>query len=319
MSRLDFGGRVAIVTGAGRGIGRAHAIMLASRGARVVVNDLLPVSGNENPAREVAAEIRATGGIAVPNHDSVVGGAGALVRQAVEEFGGIDILVNNAGVLSGTAFADTPAEDWHDVFDVHFRGTVEVCRAAWPWLRRSGSARIVNTASSGMLGNAGLTSYGAAKAAIFGFTRSLAVEGQADGILANTILPSARTRITAEIDDPGVQATLQRFFQPDHVAALVAWLVHQDTHVTNEVFQVSGGRAGRLAMAMMPTVRVEDSTPEAWVQHCARLLADGPLSALVSTAQMFAHELADADPSVHHAMDAATGGLAIRPVTGREG
>ena len=315
---LDFGGRVAIVTGAGRGLGRAHALLLASRGARVVVNDLPSHVPGEDPARSVVDEILAAGGVAVANHDSVVGGAAAIVAQAADAFGGVDVLINNAGVLSGTAFAETPAEDWHAVFDVHFRGTVEVCRAAWPWLRRSGSGRIVNTASSGMLGNGGLSSYGAAKAAIWGFTRSIAIEGEPLGIFANTILPSARTRITAEIDDPGVQETLRKYFDPEHVSALVAWLVHQDTRVTNEVFQVSGGRAGRLTMAAMPTLRIASSTPEEWQREATRLLADGPLSALTSTAQMFAGELADADPEVRHAMDASSGGLAIRPVTGRD-
>jgi NAD(P)-dependent dehydrogenase (short-subunit alcohol dehydrogenase family) len=300
MPLMDLQKRVAIVTGAGRGMGRSHALMLASRGARVIVNDIRSAGSAEDPAGDVVREIAGGGGTAIADNHSVV-----------------DIIVNNAGILSGTAFADTPAQDWQAVFDVHFRGTVDVTRAAWPHLRRSGNSRIINTASSGMLGNAGLSSYGAAKAAIFGLTRSIAMEGKPFGIYANCIFPSAWTRMTMEINDPAVSATLRRYFQPEHVSALVVWLSHQDTKISNEAFQVSGGRAGRLTMAMMPTVRVADSTPEQWVRHQAELLADGPLNVLSSTAQMFANELADADPAIRDAMKSSGGGLDINPVTGQ--
>jgi NAD(P)-dependent dehydrogenase (short-subunit alcohol dehydrogenase family) len=317
MPLMDLQKRVAIVTGAGRGMGRSHALMLASRGARVIVNDIRSAGSAEDPAGEVVREITGGGGTAIADNHSVVGGASELVRHAIDVYGQLDIVVNNAGILSGTAFADTPAQDWQAVFDVHFRGTVDVTRAAWPHLRRSGNSRIINTASSGMLGNAGLSSYGAAKAAIFGLTRSIAMEGKPFGIYANCIFPSAWTRMTMEINDPAVSATLRRYFQPEHVSALVVWLSHQDTKISNEAFQVSGGRAGRLTMAMMPTVRVADSTPEQWLRHQAQLLADGPLNALSSTAQMFANELADADPAIRDAMKSAGGGLDINPVTGQ--
>ncbi len=318
MGLLDFARRVAIVTGGGRGMGRSHALMLASRGARIVVNDILSPTG-ENPAEDVAAEIRAAGGEAVPVNDSVVGGCDAIVQAAIDAFGQLDIIVSNAGVMSSETLADAAAENWHTVFDIHFRGTVEVCRAAWPHLVKSGSGRIVTTSSSGMLGNAGLTSYGSAKGGIFSFTRSLAIEGQDHGINANVILPSAKTRITDTIDDPAIAATLARHFQSDHVSALVTWLVHQDTAVTNEAFQVSGGRAGRVVMAAMPTVRVAESTPEIWAEKQGELMADGPLKPLLTTAAMFGDELADADPAIRHAMSGETGGLALKPTTGREG
>jgi NAD(P)-dependent dehydrogenase (short-subunit alcohol dehydrogenase family) len=317
MPMMNLQKRVALVTGAGRGMGRSHALMLASRGARVIVNDIKLAGVAESPADEVVRDIVSRGGTAVSDHHSVVGGASELVRHAIDAFGQLDIVINNAGVLSGTAFAETPAQDWQSVFDVHFRGTVDVIRAAWPHLVRSGNSRIVNTASSGMLGNAGLSSYGAAKAAIFGLTRSIAMEGKPFGIYANCIFPSAWTRMTMEINDPAVSATLQRYFQPEHVSALVVWLCHQDTKVSNEAFQVSGGRAGRLTMAMMPTVRIADSMPEHWAQHQAELLADGPLAALSSTAQMFASELADVDPAIRQAMKSSGGGLDINPVTGK--
>lgn len=317
MPLMNLQNRVAIVTGAGRGMGRSHAMMLASRGARVIVNDIRPAGAAEGPADEVVREIVSRSGFAIADHHSVLGGASELVRHAIDAYGQLDIVVNNAGVLSGTAFADTPQQDWQAVFDVHFRGTVDVTRAAWPHLVRSGNSRIINTASSGMLGNAGLSSYGAAKGAIFALTRSIAMEGKPLGIYANCIFPSAWTRMTLEINDPAVRATLQRYFQPEHVSAFVVWLCHQDTKVSNEAFQVSGGRAGRLTMAMMPTVRVADSTPEQWVQHQAELLADAPLTALSSTAQMFANELVDADPAIRQTMKSSGGGLDINQVTGK--
>ena len=316
---LDFSGRVAIVTGAGRGMGRSHAIMLASRGARVVVNDLPGSDGEESAAEQVVREISAAGGSAVVDHHSVVGGGEDVVRTAIDTFAQLDIVVCNAGVISSTTFAEADPSDWAAVFDIHFEGTVGVCKAAWAHLVRSGTGRIITTASSGMLGNAGLSSYGAAKGATFALTRSLAIEGQDAGITANCILPSAWTRITGTIDDPAISATLQNYFQPEHVSALVTWLAHQDTTVTNEAFQVSGGRAGRLVMAAYPTVRVSDSTPENWLANSAALLADGPLSPLRSTAEMFGNELADADPAIRHAMDGASGGLGLKPTTGREG
>lgn len=312
MSLLDFGGRVAVVTGAGRGMGRSHAKMLASRGARVVVNDLPPAPGEGSAAESVVREIVEKGGTAVANHDNVVHGGDAIVKRAIDAFGRLDIVVCNAGVMYGAAFADAVAQEWQDVFDIHFGGTVAVLRAAWPFLVRSGTGRIITIASSGMLGNAGITSYGAAKAGIFGLTRSLACEGLASGITANTIFPTARTRMADTIDDPAILRTLEKYFQPEHVSSVIVWLTHQDTHVTNQSFQVSGGRAGRLTMAAFPTVRVKESTPEVWAQNKDALMADGPLTPYTSTAEMFGSELADADPEIRHTM-AAHGGLALKP------
>lgn len=319
MSNLDFKGRVAIVTGAGRGMGRSHAMMLASRGARVVVNDLPGSNGARSPADDVVDEIKAAGGIAIASLASVVDQAPQVVQDALDAFGQLDILINNAGVMSSETLAEATAENWHKVFDIHYRGTVEMCRHAWPYLVNSGSGRIVSTSSSGMLGNAGLTSYGSAKGATFSLMRSLAIEGQNDGITCHTILPSAKTRITDTIDDPAIAATLARYFQPDHVSALVTWLVHQDTLINNEAWQVSGGRAGRMVMAAYPTVRVAESTPESWAAHKDDLMADGELVAMPTTAAMFGDELADADPAIRHAMDGGSGGLALKPTTGNEG
>lgn len=318
MSNLDFAGRVAIITGAGRGMGRSHARMLASRGARVVVNDLNLPNG-ENPALDVVAEIQVAGGVAVGDYNDVVGSGGKIIETALDAFGQIDILICNAGVLASETLAEADPDDWYDAFDVHFRGTVDICKSAWPHLIASGTGRIVTTSSSGMLGNAGLTSYGSAKGGIFSFTRSLAMEGRDLGIKANTILPSAKTRITDAIRDPAITETLKQHFQPEHVSALVTWLVHQDTQVTCEAFQVSGGRAGRVMMAAMPTVRAPESTPEIWARMASKLMEDGPLVPLRTTAEMFAQELADANPQIRHAMNDETGGLTMARKSGREG
>jgi NAD(P)-dependent dehydrogenase (short-subunit alcohol dehydrogenase family) len=304
MALMDFKGRVAIVTGAGRGMGRSHAMMLASRGAHVVVNDL---AGDADPAADVVMEIEASGGTAIASHRSVVDEAGALIDDAIKAFGRLDILVCNAGVMSSERLDEATPVDWQHVFDVHFRGTVETCRAAWPHLAKSGSGRIVTTASSGMLGNEGLTSYGGAKAAIYGFSRSLAFEGERYGINVNVIMPTAWTRMSTTIGDPTITEIIETYFQPHHVSALVTWLAHQDTIVNNEVFQVSGGRAGRIMMAALPTVRVSDSTPEMWAQEQAGLFASGTVTAMKTTADLFGSELAAADPAIRESLGGDAG------------
>nr|MEC6698389.1 SDR family NAD(P)-dependent oxidoreductase [Sphingobium sp. SJ10-10] len=295
---MDFAGRVAIVTGSGRGLGRSHALMLAERGARVVVNDLAPEEGAESAAAEVVGYIRDRGGIAIADHHSVIENAEALVATAIDSFGQLDIIINNAGVVSSVNFAEADRTDWNRVFDVHFGGTVSVCRAAWPYLARSGAGRIINTSSSGMLGNEGFSAYGSAKAAIFGLTRCLAMEGERVGITANAILPSAWTRMADIVKDPVILAAVQTYFQPEHVSALVAWLAHQNTLVTNEAFQVSGGRAARLTMAVHPTVKVEESTPEAWAGQSQALFAGADVRPVTSTAELFMRELVAADPDI---------------------
>lgn len=310
MTLLDFDGRVALVTGAGRGMGRSHAKMLATRGARVVVNDLPPAAGAQSAAEAVVREIIADGGSAIANHDNVVGGGDAIIKSTIDAFGRLDIAVCNAGVMHSTVFVETPAEEWHRVFDIHFRGTVEVLRAAWPFLAKSGTGRIITTASSGMLGNAGITAYGSAKAAIFGLTRSLAWEGIGVGITANCIFPAARTRMTDSIADPTIVATLDRYFQPEHVSAVVVWLTHQDTKINNEAFRVSGGSAGRVTMAVLPSVRVAESTPEMWAASQGALMANGPLTPVTSTAEMFGMDLADTNPEKFG--NTGGGGLAFK-------
>jgi NAD(P)-dependent dehydrogenase (short-subunit alcohol dehydrogenase family) len=315
---LSFEGKVAVVTGGGRGLGRAHARLLAARGCQVVVNDPGPNSAGapsrEDPAGEVVREIEAAGGRAVADRHSVVGEAEAVVRAAIEAFGRLDIVVNSAGTLNGGLLADLSPEAWWAVADVHYRGTVDVTRAAWPHLAKSGAGRVVNTASTGMFGNPRATNYGSAKAAIFGFTRAAALEGAPQGIAVNCILPSAWTRMTSTMNAPLIRQALEAYYQPEHVAALVAWLSHADTRVNGEAIWVGGRRAARVVLAVEPSVKVAESTPEAWAAQERTLLADAPPTALPTMNDAFILELREIAPNAEEIIEAIrTGGVAATP------
>jgi NAD(P)-dependent dehydrogenase (short-subunit alcohol dehydrogenase family) len=264
---LDFGGRVAIVTGAGQGLGRAYALTLASRGARVVVNDR-----DGRLATSVADEIGATGGTAVANTGDVVTGGPDIVAQARETFGQLDIVVNNAGTTDSTdLFESNDTDRWWQNFYVHIRGTTEVCRAAWPLLLQSPAGRIVNVVSSAMLGDRGLTSYGSAKGAIWGLTNSLSEEGKEHGIQAVVVSPVAWTpAMEAYPWNPEIEAAFRQEFVPERVATFVTWLCHQDTHVPHKAYTAGGGVASALALCGMPFVHPPTDTPEGWAQ-----VADG--------------------------------------------
>ena len=205
MAELRFDDRVAIVTGAARGIGRSYALLLAARGARVVVADHgggpSGTGSSPEPAAEVVREITDAGGQAVACCASVSeeSSAAQIVDAAIESFGRLDIVVNNAGIHDPGLFADLTIDQFHRMIEVHYLGTLFVIRSAWPHLVRAGYGRVVNTVSEAMLGGvAELTSYGAAKGAVFGLTRNLATEGQAHGIRVNAIAPRAYTRLSAE-------------------------------------------------------------------------------------------------------------------------
>jgi len=256
-------GRVAIVTGAGRGIGRAHALELARHGARVVVNDigaeLDGTGGSATPAQQVVDEIRAAGGDAVVNGDDVASWEGAqrLVRTAVDHFGRLDVVVNNAGFVRDRMFATTGEDEWDAVVRVHLKGHFCVGRwAAAHWRdesKRSGQpvdARIVNTSSgAGLLGSVGQAAYSAAKGGIATLTLVQAAELGRYGVTANAIAPAARTRMTETVfsemmarpDDPEAFDAMA----PDNVAPLVVWLGSTESaHVTGRVFEVEGGKVG---------------------------------------------------------------------------
>jgi NAD(P)-dependent dehydrogenase (short-subunit alcohol dehydrogenase family) len=266
MADLGYDGKVAIITGAGGGLGREHALLLASRGAQVVVNDLGgSVSGegggDESLAATTAKELEDLGGVAVPDTNSVATpeGGEALVDTAIEAFGRVDIVINNAGILRDKTFHNMTAEFLEPVIDVHLKGAFFVTRPAWVKMREQGYGRIVNTSSnSGILGNFGQSNYGAAKMGLVGLTRVLAAEGARYNIKVNALAPVARTRMTEELLGP-----LAEKLDPRLVSPIVAWLVHEDCPVTGEIYSAAGGRIARFFIGMTsgyynPELSLED-------------------------------------------------------------
>ncbi|MDQ8036158.1 MAG: SDR family oxidoreductase [Pedobacter sp.] len=246
-TKLGFDGRIAIVTGAGGGLGRQHALLLASRGAKVVVNDLGggmhgDGGGGHRAADVVVDEIRAAGGVAVANYDSVENGE-AIVKTALDAFGTVDIVINNAGILRDVSFAKMNTADWDLVHKVHLSGAMRVTHAAWPVMREKGYGRIIMTSSAaGIYGNFGQTNYGAAKMGLVGFAACLAEEGKSKGIHVNTIAPIAASRMTETIMPPEVLARLK----PEAVSPLVAWLCHESCTETKGVFEVGAGYISKI-------------------------------------------------------------------------
>ena len=248
MTQLGFDGKVAIITGAGGGLGRQHALLLASRGALVVVNDLggsVDGTGSDKGAAErVVDEIKALGGDAVADTNSVATpeGGKAIVQTAVDAFGTVDIVINNAGILRDKAFHNMEPDLMNPVFDVHLKGAFHVTQPAWGIMREKGYGRIISTSSAaGIFGNFGQTNYGAAKMGLVGFTRVLAVEGAKYNIKANAIAPLALTRMTETI-----MGALGDKLDPGLVSPLVAFLAHEDCPVSGEVFSVGGGRVAQV-------------------------------------------------------------------------
>ena len=248
---ISFEGQVAIVTGAGRGLGRAYALELARLGARVVVNDpgvgMAGDAGSSAPADEVCAEIRAAGGEAIASYDSVAEFAGgeAIVASARDAWGRVDAVVCNAGILRDKAFHKMSEEDWDAVFGVHIKGSFTVLRAAWPIFRDQAYGRVVMaTSTSGLFGNFGQANYGAAKAAMVGLMNVLKIEGEKYGIRANLIAPSATTRMTEAL----MPAEMVAKFGPEHVAPVVAFLASRDCPESGTIVEAVAGRIARSAV-----------------------------------------------------------------------
>ncbi|SAM08063.1 hypothetical protein [Absidia glauca] len=289
---LRFDGQVAIVTGAGGGLGKAYALLLASLGASVVVNDLGGShSGQGSDARaadQVVAEIQKAGGKAVANYDSVEEGD-KVVETALKAFGRVDILVNNAGILRDKSFARMTDADWDLVHKVHLRGTYKVVQAAWPHFVKQKYGRIINTASAvGLYGNFGQANYSAAKLGIVGFTKTLALEGQRKNILCNVIAPNAGTRMTATVMPP----EMVEAFKPEYVAPLIAYLGHSSNEETGSIFEVGSGWVAKVRWQRTGGVGFPANralTPEQVAKEWARItdFEDGRATNPASTQDSF--------------------------------
>ncbi|MFD9394838.1 SDR family NAD(P)-dependent oxidoreductase [Streptomyces sp. NPDC060000] len=256
MSELSFEGRVAVVTGAGRGIGRAHARLLAERGAKVVVNDLggsMEGDGADTgPAQKVAGEIVAAGGEAVADTSDVStqAGAEAIIGSAIEHFGRIDILVNNAGIIRWAGLPEVDAANLERHLAVHLVGSFNTLRAAWPHFVGQRYGRVVLTTSSGLFGLDNNLSYAAAKAGTVGLARSAKLSGEPHGIKVNLIAPAAMTRMGGGPEEEPAEAAPGMPYMPsDAVAPMVAYLAHENCPVNGEIYTAGAGRFARLFIA----------------------------------------------------------------------
>ena len=249
---IRFDDKVAVVTGAGSGLGRDHALLLASRGAKVVVNDLggsvSGEGGDQSPADKVVQEIKAAGGEAVANYDSVAtreGGA-AIIQTAIDTWGRIDILICNAGVLRDKSFAKAELDDFEFVFGVHYFGTLYCAHAAWKHMLDQGYGRIVFTTSiAGTSGNFGQSNYGSAKMGMIGLMNTLAIEGFKKNVKVNSISPGALTRMTGNL---GMDEDFMAKLRPDLVAPAVAYLCSEQCEATGTTITAAAGGYGRVHM-----------------------------------------------------------------------
>jgi NAD(P)-dependent dehydrogenase (short-subunit alcohol dehydrogenase family) len=270
---VRFDGQVAVVTGAGRNLGRAYALLLAERGAKVVVNDLgVAISDTDgsgeapvvNPALGVVEEIRSAGGVAVASTDSITdpAGADAIVALAVDTFGTVDVVVNNAGVVRQAPIDEMGPDLVGPVVATHITGTVNMTRAAWRVMRARGYGRLVNVSSgAGLTGVANMAVYSMVKLGVVGFTRALALEGAPLGIKVNAIAPYASVRGN-DFGPLKWSPALAEWLSPAQVAPVTAWLCHRDCPVSGECFAVGGGFAGRVALASAEGWRSRPLTPE---------------------------------------------------------
>ena len=254
MTELRFDDRVAVITGGGRGLGRAHALLLAQRGAKIVVNDpgvsMAGDATDEGPADALVSEIRAAGGEAIANTDSVATQASgkAIIESAMDNYGRVDILIHSAGNVRRGSLNELAYEDFEAVLDVHLRGAYHVVREAFPHMTRQQYGRIVLTSSiNGLYGKSDNVTYSICKAGFMGLSNTAAIEGQNIGIKSNLIVPAAVTRMSAGIDTSQFPP-----MDPDMVAPMVAWLCHESCSVSGEMYVAMAGRLARAWIAESP-------------------------------------------------------------------
>jgi len=270
---IGFEGKVAIVTGAGGGLGRAHALALAQRGAKVVVNDIGGGGATDaaRPADLVVEEIQKLGGEALANHCDITDEASVLemVAKTIAKWGRVDILINNAGILRDKSFAKIETSDFRKVVDVHLMGSVNCTKAVWPYMVKQGYGRILMTTSgSGIFGNFGQSNYGAAKSALVGLMNVLAIEGARKGILVNALAPTAATAMTEGLIDAEAAAVLS----PESISPGALFLVSEQAPTKT----ILGAGAGVFAVARMEEsagffLPLDDRSPEAVAEHWAQI------------------------------------------------
>ncbi len=269
---ISFEGQVAVVTGAGGGLGRAYALDLAKRGAKVVVNDLGgdPHGQGENrsAAQKVVDEIKAAGGEAVPNYDSVAeyDGGFNIVKTAIDNYGRLDVVICNAGILRDVAFHNMSEDDWDKVFAVHIKGSFTVLRAAWPVFRQQSYGRVVVTSSSsGIWGQFGQTNYGAAKTAMLGMMNVLKQEGAKYNVMVNTIAPVAGTRLTQTVMPQEMVDKLK----PELVVPAVVYLVSKENTESGLIIEAGAGSFSRAVLVKGPGLRpgMDEIKTAEWVQE----------------------------------------------------
>lgn len=268
---LRFDGRVAIVTGAGAGLGKCYALALAARGAKVVVNDLGGSKGGEGAdgkvADSVVAEIKAAGGEATANYDNVVDGH-KIVETAIQAYGRIDIVINNAGILRDSSFIKMKDSDWDLITAVHLRGAYSVTKAAWKYMKENKFGRIIFVASAaGLYGNFGQANYSACKLGVAGMSNTLSKEGAKANILCNTIAPLAASRMTEKLLPPAILTSLK----PEAVSPVVMYLCHESSKNTGKIYEVGAGWVSQVRFQRSAGTVLKDLTPEAMADSLSKI------------------------------------------------